>query len=99
MGTRSFPYCAGSQRAAGRMSIMENPDILVLANQWCEILLIWVGFGTLTGLSAKAIMPGRDPGGAVATLGMGISGTLVGMGILTYFYNGEPLSPISPIGF
>jgi len=78
---------------------MENPDILVMANRWCEILLIWVGFGTLTGLSAKAIMPGRDPGGAVATLGMGISGTLVGMGILTYFYNGEPLSPISPIGF
>ncbi len=78
---------------------MENPDILVMANRWCEILLIWVGFGTLTGLSAKAIMPGRDPGGAVATLGMGIGGTLVGMGILTYFYNGEPLSPISPIGF
>lgn len=78
---------------------MENPDILVMANRWCEILLIWVGFGTLTGLSAKAIMPGRDPGGAIATLGMGIGGTLVGMGILTYFYNGEPLSPISPIGF
>ncbi len=78
---------------------MENPDILVMANRWCEILLIWVGFGTLTGISAKAIMPGRDPGGAVATLGMGIGGTLVGMGILTYFYNGEPLSPISPIGF
>jgi len=78
---------------------MENPDILAMANQWCEILLIWIGFGTLTGLSAKAIMPGRDPGGAIATLGMGIGGTLVGMGILTYFYNGEPLSPISPIGF
>ena len=78
---------------------MENHDILVMANRWCEILLIWVGFGTLTGISAKAIMPGRDPGGAVATLGMGIGGTLVGMGILTYFYNGEPLSPISPIGF
>jgi len=81
------------------MAVMENPDILVMANRWCEILLIWVGFGTLTGISAKAIMPGRDPGGAVATLGMGIGGTLVGMGILTYFYNGEPLSPISPIGF
>ena len=81
------------------MVVMENPDILVMANRWCEILLIWVGFGTLTGISAKAIMPGRDPGGAVATLGMGIGGTLVGMGILTYFYNGEPLSPISPIGF
>jgi len=35
----------------------------------------WVGFGTIVGLMAKAIMPGRDPGGAVATLSMGVGGT------------------------
>ncbi|HEY4760243.1 MAG TPA: hypothetical protein VIH42_06665 [Thermoguttaceae bacterium] len=43
--------------------------------QWANTVLVWVGFGTLVGLLAKAIMPGRDPGGAVATLLMGIGGT------------------------
>ena len=35
---------------------------------WIDHVLTWVGFGTVVGLLAKAIMPGRDPGGAVATL-------------------------------
>jgi uncharacterized membrane protein YeaQ/YmgE (transglycosylase-associated protein family) len=62
-------------------------------------VLVWVGFGTLVGLLAKAIMPGRDPGGTVATLMMGIGGTVIGCGILSYFCNGEHISPISPLGF
>jgi uncharacterized membrane protein YeaQ/YmgE (transglycosylase-associated protein family) len=62
-------------------------------------ILVWVGFGTLVGLLAKAIMPGRDPGGTVATLMMGIGGTVIGCGILSYFYEGKRISPISPLGF
>jgi len=30
--------------------------------------LVWIGFGTLVGLLAKAILPGKDPGGAFATV-------------------------------
>jgi uncharacterized membrane protein YeaQ/YmgE (transglycosylase-associated protein family) len=48
---------------------------------------------------AKAIMPGRDPGGTVATLMMGIGGTVIGCAILSYFYDGKRISPISPLGF
>ena len=33
---------------------------------WTNLVLVWVGYGTLTGLLAKAIMPGRDPGGSIA---------------------------------
>ncbi|HEY2761362.1 MAG TPA: GlsB/YeaQ/YmgE family stress response membrane protein [Pirellulales bacterium] len=62
-------------------------------------LLVWVGFGTLVGLLAKAIMPGRDPGGTVATLMTGIAGTVIGCGIVSYFYQGQRISPISPLGF
>jgi len=74
-------------------------DIYVLAQQWANDILVWIGFGTLTGLLAKAIMPGRDPGGAVATLLMGIGGTVIGCGILSYFSNGYRVTPISPLGF
>jgi uncharacterized membrane protein YeaQ/YmgE (transglycosylase-associated protein family) len=66
--------------------------------QWADLFLIWVGFGTLVGLMAKAIMPGRDPGGAVATLAMGIGGTIIGCAVLTYF-SGHHVTPVSPLGF
>jgi uncharacterized membrane protein YeaQ/YmgE (transglycosylase-associated protein family) len=77
-----------------------NPqDSTVVAQQYANDILTWVGFGTIVGLAAKAIMPGRDPGGAVATLAMGIGGTMIGCGVLMYFKNGERISPISPAGF
>ncbi len=62
-------------------------------------LLVWVGFGTLVGLLAKAIMPGRDPEGAVATLMMGIGGSVIGCGTLMFFWEGQRVTPISPVGF
>jgi uncharacterized membrane protein YeaQ/YmgE (transglycosylase-associated protein family) len=66
--------------------------------QWAHDVLAWVGFGTLVGLMAKAIMPGRDPGGAVATLAMGAGGTIIGCSTLMYF-SGHRVTPISPLGF
>jgi uncharacterized membrane protein YeaQ/YmgE (transglycosylase-associated protein family) len=64
-----------------------------------NLALTWVGFGTVVGLVAKAIMPGRDPGGTVATLMMGIAGTLIGCAILKLFDPGRNIEPISLQGF
>jgi uncharacterized membrane protein YeaQ/YmgE (transglycosylase-associated protein family) len=63
-----------------------------------NLVLVWIGFGTLVGLLAKAIMPGRDPGGAVATLAMGIGGAVIGCGVLAFFWEGQRVTPISPVG-
>ncbi len=68
-------------------------------HHWADLLLNWVGFGTLVGLFAKAIMPGRDPGGAVVTVAMGIGGSVIGCGILMYFSGGQQVTPISTMGF
>ena len=76
-----------------------DPQFTATLQQWANIFLAWVGFGTLVGLMAKAIMPGRDPGGAVATLLMGIGGSIIGCSVLTYFTQGERVTPISPLGF
>jgi uncharacterized membrane protein YeaQ/YmgE (transglycosylase-associated protein family) len=76
-----------------------HSELLPLAQQWAHTILVWVGFGTITGLVAKAVMPGHDPGGPVATLMMGIGGTVVGCGLLSYFNEGSHISPISPLGF
>ena len=77
---------------------MENLQFPELVQQWTNDILVWIGFGTVVGLLAKAIMPGRDPGGAVATLVMGIGGTVIGCGVVSYFYEGERVTPISPLG-
>ena len=69
------------------------------AQQLANDILVWIGFGTLVGLMAKAVMPGRDPGGAVATLLMGIGGTIIGCSVTTYFANSQRVTPLSPLGF
>src|SRR5687767_7882815 len=78
---------------------MEDGQFMEVAQHWANQILIWVGFGTIVGLLAKAIMPGKDPGGAVATLAMGVAGTVIGCGVLSYFWRGHVVTPISPIGF
>jgi uncharacterized membrane protein YeaQ/YmgE (transglycosylase-associated protein family) len=61
--------------------------------------LMWVGFGTIVGLTAKGILPGRDPGGAIGTLLMGIVGCVIGCGSVMFFREGARVEPISVIGF
>ena len=78
---------------------MNNIEFPLIVQQWTNDILVWVGFGTIAGLLAKAIMPGRDPGGPVATLAMGIGGTIIGCGICSFCYTGGRVTPISPIGF
>ena len=78
---------------------MTDVNFSVAVQEWIHHGLTWVGFGTVVGLLAKAIMPGRDPGGAVATLLMGIAGTFIGCSVLMYCTGGQRISPISPLGF
>lgn len=67
---------------------------------YANLALTWIGFGTVVGLAAKAIMPGRDPGGAIATVLMGIAGTLIGCAILQYFSASDRIvQPVSVEGF
>lgn len=38
----------------------------------------WILFGLVVGAIAKLIMPGRDPGGWIVTILLGIAGSFVG---------------------
>ncbi len=78
---------------------MPEGEIARIIEQSAHEFLVWVGFGTLVGLAAKAIMPGRDPGGTVATVLMGIGGSVIGCGTLFFFWDGARVTPISPMGF
>lgn len=56
----------------------------------------WILFGLIVGVVAKLLMPGRDPGGMIVTILLGIVGALIGgfLGRLLGWY-GES----DPVGF
>ena len=41
-------------------------------------ILAWIVFGLVIGIIAKLLMPGRDPGGMIVTMLLGIAGALLG---------------------
>jgi uncharacterized membrane protein YeaQ/YmgE (transglycosylase-associated protein family) len=41
-------------------------------------VLGWILFGLVVGAIAKLLMPGRDPGGFIVTILLGIAGALLG---------------------
>ncbi len=41
-------------------------------------IIAWIVLGLIAGALAKFIMPGRDPGGIIVTILIGIAGALVG---------------------
>lgn len=61
--------------------------------------LTWIGFGVVSGLIAKAILPGRDPGGAIVTAVLGLFGSLIGGAVYAWAGGDQIRDLISPIGF
>lgn len=41
-------------------------------------ILAWIVFGLIAGIIARLLMPGRDPGGFIVTIILGILGAVVG---------------------
>jgi uncharacterized membrane protein YeaQ/YmgE (transglycosylase-associated protein family) len=41
-------------------------------------ILGWILFGLVVGALAKLVMPGRDPGGIIVTMLLGIAGAVLG---------------------
>jgi uncharacterized membrane protein YeaQ/YmgE (transglycosylase-associated protein family) len=54
-------------------------------------ILSWIVFGLVVGIIAKLLMPGRDPGGFIITILLGIAGALIGgfIGRAMGFYGPE----------
>jgi uncharacterized membrane protein YeaQ/YmgE (transglycosylase-associated protein family) len=44
-------------------------------------LLVWLVFGLIVGVIAKFLMPGKDPGGFLVTIVIGIVGSFIGGGV------------------
>jgi uncharacterized membrane protein YeaQ/YmgE (transglycosylase-associated protein family) len=60
----------------------------------------WILFGLLVGIVGKLLTPGRDPGGFILTILLGIGGALLGgfMGhSLGTYHEGEPTGFITAV--
>ncbi|HYM88991.1 MAG TPA: GlsB/YeaQ/YmgE family stress response membrane protein [Nitrospiraceae bacterium] len=60
----------------------------------------WILFGLIVGVVAKLLMPGRDPGGIIVTILLGIGGALLGGFIgraLGWYGEGDPVGFIMAV--
>ena len=63
-------------------------------------LLGWILFGLIAGVIAKLLMPGRDPGGFIVTILLGIAGAMLGGFVgktLGFYQEGESAGMIMAI--
>jgi uncharacterized membrane protein YeaQ/YmgE (transglycosylase-associated protein family) len=54
-------------------------------------IIAFIILGLLAGIIAKAIMPGRDPGGIIVTALVGIAGALLGGFLAGAIFDADPL--------
>lgn len=63
-------------------------------------VLGWIVFGLLVGMVAKLVTPGRDPGGLIVTVLLGIVGALLGGFLgrtLGWYREGDPVGFIMAV--
>ena len=63
-------------------------------------ILGWIVFGLVVGIVAKLLTPGRDPGGFVVTVLLGIAGALLGGFIgrtAGWYREGDPVGLIMAV--
>ena len=54
-------------------------------------IIAFIILGLLAGIIAKAIMPGKDPGGIIVTTLIGIAGALLGGFLASAIFDAHPL--------
>ena len=58
-------------------------------------ILSWIIVGLIAGVIAKLLMPGRDPGGCIITMLIGIVGAILGGFIVGLFVKGDVVTGIN----
>lgn len=71
----------------------------ILAEYLCYVVLFWIGFGTVVGLLARLIFPGREPSGPLGTVLIGVMGSVIGPIVVESVCGLQGFHPVSPLGF
>jgi uncharacterized membrane protein YeaQ/YmgE (transglycosylase-associated protein family) len=73
-------------------------ELAPAAQQWINVVLIWLGFGIAAGLLARALIPSRHPVSAVTTLVIGVAGTVLGPLAVSMLMKTPDFNPLGPLG-
>lgn len=71
------------EAAQGSEALPENNNHCANKESKSMGIISWIVFGLIAGIIAKMIMPGKDPGGFIITIILGIVGAVVGGWIAT----------------
>ena len=74
-------------------------ELSVTAQAWVNLVLVWVGFGTVVGLVANMFLPAGSPPGLFGNLVVGITGSCVGPVMFVSLLKPPHFHPMSPMGF
>jgi uncharacterized membrane protein YeaQ/YmgE (transglycosylase-associated protein family) len=58
-------------------------------------VILWIVLGLVAGAVAKLLLPGRDPGGCIVTIVIGVLGALIGGFLFRVLVGGEPIDHLS----
>ena len=54
-------------------------------------IIAFIILGLLAGIIAKALLPGKDPGGIIVTMLIGVAGALIGGFVAGALFDADPL--------
>lgn len=63
------------------------------------LIVGWILFGGIVGLVARALLPGRQSMGWVATIGLGVVGSFVGGMFANFFFGGGRFFVVQSTGW
>ena len=66
---------------------------------WVNLILVWIGFGTVVGFIANMFLPAGSPPGFFGNLVIGITGSCAGPVAFVLLLKPQHFHPMSPIGF
>jgi len=74
-------------------------ELSAVAQSWVNLVLLWVGFGTVVGYVATMFLPTGSPSGFFGNVVIGIIGSCAGPVLFVYLMKPQQFYPMSPIGF
>src|SRR5689334_15138569 len=76
--TRNFPSSSRFRPSRDRVNCSKFLKYLQRWGGSMGAIIGWVIFGLIAGAIAKLLMPGKDPGGWIITIVLGIAGAVLG---------------------
>ena len=74
-------------------------ELSTAAQAWVNLILVWVGFGTVVGFVATMFLPATGHPGFFGNLVIGIMGSCAGPVAFALLLKPEHFHPMSPVGF